>query len=94
MSDEDCNVGQAAPAPTETPEEELLIVLQKFTDEVHDLAFHVQDNSDQEEYHEFLKLLKLLQGCSLFNTIVRSTSKEYVRRFGGESQGKPEEGED
>lgn len=92
MSGENCNVGQAAPAPTETPEEKLLTVLQKFSDEVHDLAFHVQDNSDQEEYHEFLKLLKLLQGCSLFNTIVRSTSKEYVRRFG--DQGKPEEGED
>lgn len=89
MCDENCNVGQAAPAPTETPEEKLLTVLQKFSDEVHGLAFHVQDNSDQEEYHEFLKLLKLLQGCSIFNTIVRSTSKEYVRRFG--DQGKPEE---
>ena len=89
MCDENCNAGQAAPAPTETPEGKLLEVLQKFTDEVHGLAFHVQVNSDQEEYHEFLKLLKLLQGCSLFNTIVRSTSKEYVRRFG--DQGKPEE---
>lgn len=89
MCDENCNVGQTA--PTETPEEKLLTVLQKFSDEVHGLAFHVQDNSDQEEYHEFLKLLKLLQGCSLFNTIVRSTSKEYVRRFG--DQGKPEGGD-
>lgn len=88
MCDENCNVGQTT--PTKTPEEKLLTVLQKFSDEVHGLAFHVQDNSDQEEYHEFLKLLKLLQGCSLFNTIVRSTSKEYVRRFG--DKGKPEEG--
>lgn len=88
MSEENCNVGQTT--PTKTPEDKLLTVLQKFSDEVHDLAFHVQDNSDQGEYNEFLKLLKLLQGCSLFNTIVRSTSKEYVRRFGGESQGKPE----
>lgn len=91
MSEENYSVGQAAPAPTETPEEKLLTALQKFSDEVYDLAFHVQDNSDQEEYHEFLKLLKLLQGCSLFNTIVRSTSKEYVRRFG--DQGKPEGGD-
>lgn len=87
MRDENCNVGQTAPA--ETPEEKLLTALQKFSDEVQDLAFHVQDNSDQEEYHEFLKLLKLLQGCSLFNTLVRSTSREYVRRFG--DKGKPEE---
>lgn len=88
MSEENCNVG--AVCPTNTPEEKLVEVLQKFSDEVHDIAFHVQDNSDQEEYHEFLKVLKLLQGCSLFNTIVRSTSKEYVRRFG--DKGKPEEG--
>lgn len=87
MCDENCSVGQNS--PTKTPEEKLWTVFQKFSDEVHDLAFHVQDNSDQEEYHEFLKLLKLLQGCSLFNTIVRSTSKEYVRRFG--DKGKPEE---
>lgn len=56
-----------------------------FSDSIHDLTFEVQDSANQEDYHEFLKMLKLLKGSPLFNVLVRSCSKEYVRRFGGDS---------
>lgn len=63
---------------------ELFDLMQDFNDKVHDLAFDTQDNAKEEEYHEFLKVLKLLNGSPLFSVVMRSTAKEYVRRFNKE----------
>lgn len=60
-------------------EDFVMDVGEKFTT----LCLKVQDTAEtEEEYHECLKLIKLLQGSPLTNVAVRSTCREYRRRFG------------
>lgn len=65
-----------------TYEDRLDQLLDGFSEKIHDLTYEVQDMADEKQYRDYLAKLKILQGSPLFNMLVRSTSKEYVRKFG------------
>lgn len=65
-----------------TYEDRLDQLLDDFSEKIHDLTYEVQEMADEKQYRDYLVKLKILKGNPLFNMLVRSTSKEYVRKFG------------
>lgn len=65
-----------------TYEDRLDQLLDDFSEKIHDLTYEVQEMADEKQYRDYLVKLKILKGNPLFNMLVRSTSKEYVKKFG------------
>lgn len=60
----------------------LQAAIDDFAESVDKIQYEVYEKADEEQFHEFLKVLKLLDGCSVFKISNRAASSYYVKKFG------------